>query len=155
MPAPAAVIVGLGACLPARRITNAQLQDSLHTSDAWIRQRTGIASRHWADPGISTGDLAVTAGRLALASAQTTTVDLVIVATTTPDHRCPATAPHVAWRLGLDQAPAFDLAAVCSGFLYALSMASATIRAQAHHQVLVIGAETYSTIIDPEDRTCA
>ncbi|MEU2718654.1 beta-ketoacyl-ACP synthase III [Streptomyces sp. NPDC007205] len=155
MPAPTAVIAGLGACLPARRITNEQLENGLHTSDAWIRQRTGIGSRHWAEPGTSTADLAVTAGRSALASAQTTTTDLVIVATTTPDHRCPATAPQVAWRLGLVETPAFDLAAVCSGFVYALSMASAAIRAQAQHQVLVIGADTYSTIIDPQDRTCA
>ncbi len=150
-----AVLAGLGMCLPPRVVTNDELAARLDTSDAWIRQRTGIAARRRAEPGTGTSDLAVAAGAGALRSAGGPGADLVIVATTTPDRRCPATAPEVAHRLGLGDVPAFDLAAVCSGFVYGAAAAAAFIGAGLYRSVLVIGAETYSTIIDPEDRDTA
>lgn len=150
------VVTGVGACLPERVVTNDDLvRDGLDTSDRWIRSRTGIARRRRAGPGTSTGDLAVEAGAAALASAGVPGVDLVVLATTTPDHPCPATAPEVAMRLGLGAVPAFDLAAVCSGFVYALAAGDTWIRSGAAQTVLVIGAETYSTIVDPADRNTA
>lgn len=152
----AAVLTGLGSYLPPRTVTNDELPRQLDTSDEWIRQRTGIRQRHWADSGMCTGDLAVEAGHRALKSAgigTSDTVDMVIVATTTPDHPCPATAPDVATRLGLGHAAAFDLAAGCSGFIYALTTAAAALTAGYAEHVLVIGAETLSTILDPTDRT--
>lgn len=153
----ATVVAGLGACLPDRIVDNDSVvvQGDLRTDDAWIRERTGIARRRHADPGISTGDLAVGAGRAALASADGPPPDLLVLATSTPDHPCPATAPEVAYRLGLGTIAAFDLAAVCSGFLYALATADALVRSGLCHRPLVIGAETYTSIIDPADRTTA
>jgi 3-oxoacyl-[acyl-carrier-protein] synthase-3 len=150
-------LVGLGSYLPPQRITNEALCERLDTTDEWITSRTGIRSRHWAGPGVATGDLAVEAGHRALKSAGLEAgpgaVDLVVLATTTPDHPCPATAPDVASRLGLGPVAAYDLAAVCSGFLYALAAASASIAAGQAQRALVIGAETYSTILNPTDRT--
>ncbi|MBD3004846.1 ketoacyl-ACP synthase III [Streptomyces sp. 5-10] len=151
----AAVVDGLGSCLPDRPVTNADLESFLPTSDQWIRQRTGIASRYWVAPGTGTGDLAVAAGRAALESSGQLGADLVILATTTPDHPCPATSPDVASRLGLGNIPAFDLSAVCSGFVYGLSMARAAIRSGQHSRVLLIAADTYSTIINKGDRATA
>jgi 3-oxoacyl-[acyl-carrier-protein] synthase-3 len=152
-----AALVGLGSYLPPRRVTNDELAIAFDTSDEWITTRTGIRARHWAPPGVSTGDLAVEAGHRALKSAnlplEPGAVDAVVLATTTPDHPCPATAPQVAARLGLGTVAAYDIAAVCSGFLYALATASAQIVAGQARQVLVIGAETYSTILNPADRT--
>lgn len=150
----AAVLTGLGTALPARCVSNDELSLRFETSDEWIRSRTGIGQRYWSD-GQSTGDLAVEAGQAALKSAGTSEVDLVVLATTTADHPCPATAPDVAARLGLDTIAAFDLAAVCSGFVYALATASAHITAGLAERVLVVGAETYSTILNPGDRTTA
>jgi 3-oxoacyl-[acyl-carrier-protein] synthase III len=150
-----AVLAGLGSCLPPRSVTNDQLARTLDTSDQWIRSRTGIGARRVADPDTSTSDLAVAAGAAALHSADVDRADLVIVATTTPDRRCPATAPEVAFRLGLGTVPAFDLAAVCSGFVYATAAAAALIGSGMYASVLVIGAETYSRIIDPLDRDTA
>ncbi|WP_405791538.1 beta-ketoacyl-ACP synthase III [Streptomyces sp. NBC_01506] len=158
MAARAAVLTGLGGYLPPRTVTNDELPRQLDTSDEWIRRRTGIRQRHWAGPGVSTGDLAVEAGHRALRSAALgtgDTVGMVIVATTTPDHPCPATAPDVAARLGLGQAAAFDLAAGCSGFVYALATAAAALTAGHAEHALVIGAETFSTVLDPADRTTA
>jgi 3-oxoacyl-[acyl-carrier-protein] synthase-3 len=151
----AAVLAGLGGCLPPRQVTNAELAGYLDTSDEWIRGRTGIGARHWVEPGTSTGDLAVEAGGRALRSAGTHQVDAVVVATTTPDRLCPATAPEVAYRLGLAGPAAYDVAAVCTGFLYGLANAVGMIAAGNARRVLLIGAETYSTIIDPNDRTTA
>lgn len=148
----AAVLTGIGTALPSRCVSNDELAGRFETSDEWIRSRTGIGQRYWSD-GQSTGDLAVAAGEAALKSAGTGEVNLVVLATTTADHTCPATAPDVAARLGLEMIPAFDLAAVCSGFVYALATASAYITAGLAERVLVIGAETYSTILDPGDRT--
>lgn len=152
-----AVITGIGACLPPHTVDNDTViaRGALDTDDTWIRDRTGITRRRHADPGTSTGDLAVGAGRAALTSAAGRRPDLLLLATSTPDHPCPATAPAIAHRLGLGTIPAFDLSAVCSGFLYALATATAMIRAGTCSTVLVIAAETYTSIIDPKDRETA
>lgn len=155
----AAVVSGLGTRLPDRLITNEEVTRGLNTSAEWITSRTGIRTRYWAPPGVSTGDLAVEAGRRALESAGVPSrpgaVDAVVLATTTPDFPCPATAPEVAHRLGLGSPAAFDVSAVCSGFVYALANARALIVSGQSESVLVIAAETYSTILDPTDRTTA
>ncbi|MEV6577985.1 beta-ketoacyl-ACP synthase III [Streptomyces sp. NPDC051582] len=148
-----AVLTGLGTYVPPRVVTNEELSRTMDTSDEWIRTRTGITRRHWADPGTATGDLAVAAGERALKSAGSGEADLVVLATTTPDHPCPATAPEVASRLGLRGVAAYDVAAVCSGFVYGLASAAGAIAAGIAERVLVIGAETYSTILNPDDRT--
>lgn len=148
-----AVLAGLGAYLPPRVVTNEALATVLDTSDEWIRRHTGISRRYVIEPGSATSDLAVEAGRRALESAHTDEADLVILATNTPDHPVPATAPAVAWRLGLATVPAFDIAAVCTGFIYALAVAAGQIALGAARQALVIGADTFSTILDPADRT--
>lgn len=154
----AAVVAGLGRELPSRIVTNHELESRLDTSDEWIRSRTGIAQRHVVDPGVATSDLAVEAGARALKSAAgngvaASEIGAVILATTTPDYPCPATAPEVAVRLGLSEVAAFDISAVCTGFIYAMAAATGFIRAGICPAVLVIGAETYSTILDPGDRT--
>lgn len=153
---PTAILGGLGTYLPPRRVSNEELADRFDTSDDWIRTRTGIRQRRWADTGQSTGDLATEAGHRALKSAGLdlgADVDLIVLATTTPDHPCPATAPDVAARLGLGRPAAYDISAVCSGFVYALEVASNAIAAGRVETALVIGAETYSTILNPQDRT--
>ncbi|WP_018252063.1 beta-ketoacyl-ACP synthase III [Salinispora mooreana] len=152
---PAAVLTGLGGWLPPRVVTNDDLVRRLDTSDEWIRSRTGISRRHVIDPGMSTAALAVEAGALALKSSGGGDVDSVIVATTTPERLCPATAPLVAARLGLTGVAAHDVSAVCTGFLYALASAVGQIAAGLARRVLVIGAEAYSTIINPLDRQTA
>ncbi|GAB7110779.1 beta-ketoacyl-ACP synthase III [Streptomyces phaeofaciens JCM 4814] len=154
-PAPAAVLCGLAGWVPPRVVTNDELAERLDTDDTWIRTRTGIRTRHLADPGQATSDLAVEAGRLALRSAGGGSVDTVIVTTTTPDRPCPATAPGVAARLGLDGVAAFDVGAVCTGFVYGLATAAGLIAAGVARRVLLIGADTYSTIVDPLDRANA
>ncbi|MEW2299248.1 beta-ketoacyl-ACP synthase III [Streptomyces sp. NPDC006655] len=151
----AAVLCGLAGWLPPRVVTNDELSQRLDTTDAWIRTRTGIGRRHIADPGQATSDLAVEAGRRALAAAHREHVDAVIVTTTTPDRPCPATAPLVASRLGLTGVAAFDVGAVCTGFIYGLASAAGLITAGVADSVLLIGADTYSTIVDPQDRTNA
>jgi 3-oxoacyl-[acyl-carrier-protein] synthase-3 len=154
---PTAVITGIGACLPSRIVDNDTViaRGRLRTDDTWIRDRTGIVRRRHADPGTSTGDLAVGAGRAALLSAGGLRPETLLLATSTPDHPCPATAPAVAHRLGLGTIPAFDISAVCSGFLYALATATALIRSAVYSTVLVIAAETYTSIVDPADRETA
>ncbi|WP_327693512.1 beta-ketoacyl-ACP synthase III [Streptomyces sp. NBC_00459] len=153
----AAVLCGLAGWVPSRVVTNEHLARRLDTDDAWIRTRTGIRQRHVVDPGQATSDLAVEAGRRALAAAGTGTgmVDAVVVATTTPDHTCPATAPAVAARLGLTGVAAFDIGAVCTGFVYGLASAAGLIAAGVADRVLLVGADTYSTIVDPLDRANA
>ncbi|MEU3278883.1 beta-ketoacyl-ACP synthase III [Streptomyces antibioticus] len=154
-PGPAAVLCGLAGWVPPRVVTNDELAARLDTDDIWIRTRTGIRRRHVAEPGQATSDLAVEAGRLALDSAGGAPADAVIVTTTTPDRPCPATAPVVATRLGLAGAAAFDVGAVCTGFVYGLATAAGLIAAGVARRVLLIGADTYSTIVDPLDRTNA
>lgn len=148
-----AVICGIGYWLPARVVTNAELCARLDTSEDWIVSRTGISCRRWVELGQATSDLAVEAGKSALKSAGGGPVDAVVLATTTPDYRCPATAPAVAWRLGLGGVAAFDVSAVCSGFLYGLATAAGFIAAGMAERVLLIAAEAFSTLLNPDDRT--
>lgn len=152
-PQRAAVLTGVGGCLPPTAVGNGELAARLDSSDAWIRSRTGIRQRYFAAPGTATSDLAVGAGAKALKSSGTPVVDAVLLATTTPDRPCPATAPTVAARLGLTGTAAFDVSAVCTGFVYALAAAAGLIAAGAADRVLVIGAETFSTLLDPADRS--
>jgi 3-oxoacyl-[acyl-carrier-protein] synthase III len=149
----AAVLCGLGTFLPPRVVPNAEVAQRLDTTDEWIRARTGIRQRHVVEPGTATSDLAVEAGLLALKSADVDHVDALVLATTTPDRPCPATAPDVAHRIGLDRVAAFDVNAVCTGFLYALASAAGLIATGVAERVLVIGADTFSTIVDPDSRT--
>lgn len=152
-PTSAAVIAGIGSSVPAGAVTNDMLAERLDTTDEWIRRVTGIGARHWIEPGQATSDLAVEAGARAIESAGGEPPAAVVVATTTPDQPCPATAPQVASRLGLQGAAAFDVGAVCSGFLYGLAAGSGLIAAGVADRVLVIGADTISTILDPADRS--
>lgn len=155
----AAVVAGVGAMVPDHAVTNADLVDALDTTDEWIRGRTGIERRHRVAPGTATVDLAARAGHLALKSAGGAggahAADMVLLATSTPDLPCPASAPEVAARLGLPGVAAYDVAAVCSGFVYALAAACGHIASGTAERVLVIGADTFSTIVDPADRTTA
>lgn len=151
----AAVLTGLGAWLPPRRVPNSELCARLDTSDQWIRERIGIAERRFAEPDVSTGDMAAAAGARAMDSAGVDTVDAVLLATSSPDHPCPATAPWVADRLGLTGVAAFDVAAGCSGFLYATTAAAGLIASGTAGRVLVVGAETMTSIVDPGDRATA
>ncbi|CAM3658340.1 beta-ketoacyl-ACP synthase III [Nocardiopsis rhodophaea] len=148
----AAVVAGLGGWVPPDVVTNDALAQRLDTSDEWIRSRTGIGQRHIIAPGESSGDLAVEAGRRALESAGTNHADVVVVATSTPDRPCPATAPEVASRLGLTGVGAFDVGAVCTGFVYALGVSAGLIESGFASTALVIGADTFSTILNPSDR---
>ncbi|MFD7712779.1 beta-ketoacyl-ACP synthase III [Streptomyces sp. NPDC059785] len=150
-----AVVTGVGGWLPPDIVTNDDLAARLDTSDSWIRTRTGIARRHVASPGTAASDLAVEAGRRALASAGSPSADAVLLATMTPDHRAPATAPAVAARLGLAGVPAFDLAATCAGFVHGLATAAGLIATSAADRVLLIGAEVLTTVVDPRDRSLA
>lgn len=150
-------ILGTGSALPVRRVSNAELAETVDTSDEWIVERTGIRFRHIAGEGESTSTLATDAARAALESAGVDAHDigLIVLATATPDQTFPATATRVQTALGIDDCIAFDVQAVCSGFLYALSVADSMIRAGSAKKALVIGAETFSRILDWEDRaTC-
>jgi 3-oxoacyl-[acyl-carrier-protein] synthase-3 len=150
-------IIGSGSYLPAQVLTNADLAARLDTSDEWIIERTGIRRRHIAAADEFTSDLGVAAARNALESAGlcANDIDLIIVATATPDQTFPACATVIQHKLGLIDAVAFDIAAVCSGFLYALSVADALLTSGAHRTALVIGAETFSRLLDWEDRGTA
>jgi 3-oxoacyl-[acyl-carrier-protein] synthase-3 len=152
-----AVIAGTGSALPPRRVTNDELAQTVDTSDAWIVERTGIRARHIAGEGETTGTLATEAARNALAAAgiDAAQVDLIVLATATPDQTFPATATKVQDALGITDCIAFDVAAVCSGFLYALSVGDSMIRGGGARTALIIGAETFSRILDWDDRaTC-
>jgi 3-oxoacyl-[acyl-carrier-protein] synthase III len=150
-------IIGLGTYLPPRVVTNEELSATLDTSDEWIQQRTGIRERRIADPGLSSSDLGVFAGEAALTDAGVAAEDvgLVVTATVSPDQIMPATAARVAYRCGCVNAGAYDLSAGCSGFVYALAMASSAVAAGLHEHVLVVGAEAISRILDWEDRSTA
>ena len=150
-----AVIRGVGSYLPDRVMTNADLAKLVDTSDDWIIQRTGIERRHIAAEGETTSDLGTFAAESALADAglESRDIDMIVLATSTPDNTFPATAVTVQNRLGMHHGSAFDLQAVCSGFVFALSNADALIRCNQADRILVIGAETFSRILDWTDRT--
>jgi 3-oxoacyl-[acyl-carrier-protein] synthase-3 len=149
------VVRGVGSYLPARTLTNAELADMVDTSDEWIVQRTGIRERHIAAKGEKTSDLAIAAAKAALANAGMTAadIDLIVVATSTPDLTFPATATSVQAELGITRGAAFDLQAVCSGFVFAMATADQYLRSGDFKCALVIGAETFSRILDWNDRT--
>ncbi|NEY36573.1 beta-ketoacyl-ACP synthase III [Streptomyces sp. PRKS01-65] len=147
-----AVIAGVGSYLPPRLVTNDDLAARLDTSDEWIRTRTGMSVRHVVEPGDATSDLAVQAGRRALESAGGGGADVVVLATTTPDRQVPPTAPEIASRLGLGTVAAFDLSAACAGFLYGLAGAAGLIATGVAERVLLIGADAFTTMVDPDDR---
>lgn len=150
-------VMGWGAYLPRRIITNDELPQTLDTSDRWIVERTGICQRHIAAEGECTSDLALAASRKALerAGIDAGALDLIVLATATPDNTFPSTATQVQAALGMTRGAAFDIQAVCTGFVYALAVADNFIRAGAAETVLVIGAETFSRILDWSDRsTC-
>jgi 3-oxoacyl-[acyl-carrier-protein] synthase-3 len=151
------VVKGTGSALPARAVSNEELSRTVDTSDEWIVERTGIKFRHIASEGETTATLATAAAKNALAAAgiEAAEIGLIIVATATPDQTFPATATIVQDALGCNGGIAFDVAAVCSGFLYALGVADSMLRTGAAKKALVIGAETFSRLLDWEDRaTC-
>jgi 3-oxoacyl-[acyl-carrier-protein] synthase-3 len=151
------VVLGCGSYLPQQILTNAELAARIDTSDEWIVQRTGIRQRHIAAEGEFTSHLAINAARAALANAgiDAQSIDLIVLATSTPDNTFPATAVAVQSALGINHGAAFDLQAVCSGFIFALATADNFLRSGAFKRALVIGAETFSRILDWNDRgTC-
>ena len=149
------VIVGTGSALPPRRVTNAELAERVDTSHEWIVERTGIEARHIVGDGETTATLATEAARKALDAAGIATdkIGLIVLATATPDQTFPASATKVQAALGIDDCIAFDVAAVCTGFLYALSVADNMLKGGMADYALVIGSETFSRILDWEDRT--
>ncbi len=152
-----AIVRGCGAYLPENVLTNEELSKTVDTSDAWIRERTGIKERHIAAKDEKTSDLAAHAARAALKSAgmDASDIDLVVVATTTPDLTFPSTAAIVQAKLGIEQGAAFDIQAVCTGFIYALSTVEKFLASGQNKRALLIGAETFSRILDWTDRaTC-
>ena len=153
-------ITGTGSCLPPRRLTNADLvaelaAQGIDSSDEWIVERTGIRARHFVDANTRSSDLALVAARLALQAAglEANEIDLIIVGTSTPDMVFPSTACILQGKLGIRGGAAFDVQAVCSGFIYALTVADAMIKAGSARKALVIGAEVFSRILDFKDRT--
>ena len=153
-------ITGTGSCLPPRRLTNADLVAELaaqgvESSDDWIVERTGIRARHFVDSGVYSSDLALIASRQALAAAgvDAKDIDLIIVGTSTPDMVFPSTACILQSKLGAKGGPAFDVQAVCSGFVYALTLADSLIRSGTAKKALVVGAEVFSRLLDFKDRT--
>ena len=151
------VILGTGSALPRRAVSNAELAETVDTNDEWIVERTGIRNRYIAGEGETTSTLATDAARQAIEAAAipAESIDLIVLATATPDQTFPATATIVQDALGCSRGPAFDVAAVCSGFLYAMGVADSMLKAGMGSRALVIGAETFSRILDWEDRgTC-
>ncbi|EQB13896.1 beta-ketoacyl-ACP synthase III [Novosphingobium lindaniclasticum] len=149
------VLVGTGSALPRRAVSNAELAERVDTSDEWIVERTGISNRHIADADETTSSLATEAARKALDAAgfDASSIDLIVLATATPDQTFPATATIVQNNLGCRGCIAFDVAAVCSGFLYAIGVADSMLRSGMAKRAVVIGSETFSRILDWEDRT--
>ncbi|CAM8673214.1 MULTISPECIES: beta-ketoacyl-ACP synthase III [Sphingobium] len=149
------ILLGTGSALPVRAVSNAELAQTVDTSDEWIVERTGIRNRYIAGEGETTASLGADAARQAIAAAGVAAqdIDLIILATATPDQTFPAAATKVQAALGIDDCVAFDVAAVCSGFLYAVTVADSMIRSGAANRALVIGSETFSRILDWEDRT--
>jgi 3-oxoacyl-[acyl-carrier-protein] synthase-3 len=149
------VLTGCGSALPRRVVTNAQLVEKVQTSDEWIVQRTGIRARHIAEHDETTATLGTAAAKAALSDAGLNAgdIDLVICATATPDHTFPSTASEIQAALGIEAGAAFDVGAVCSGFVFALATADKFLASGSHRRALVIGAETFSRILDWNDRT--
>ncbi|MFL6936448.1 MAG: beta-ketoacyl-ACP synthase 3, partial [Xanthobacteraceae bacterium] len=149
------VVLGCGSYLPQRVLTNAELARKVDTSDEWIVQRTGIHERRIAAPGELTSDMGIKAAQAALAAAglDPQAIDLILLATATPDNTFPASAVSIQTGLGITHGAAFDLQAVCSGFVYGLAVADGLLRGPTFKRALVIGAETYSRILDWTDRT--
>lgn len=149
------VVMGVGSYLPARRVTNADMEKMVDTTDDWIVQRTGIRARHLAAEGETTSMLAAKAAQAVLKNAglEAADIDLIIVATATPDYTFPSTATQVQAALGITRGAAFDVAAVCSGFVYGVTVADKFLISGSHKRALVIGAETFSRILDWKDRT--
>ncbi|MEL6783367.1 MAG: beta-ketoacyl-ACP synthase III [Pseudomonadota bacterium] len=149
------IILGSGAARPRTVVTNADLEERVETSDAWIQQRTGIKQRYIAEPDETTASLGEAAARAAIADAGVSVddIDMIVLATSTPNNTFPATAVEIQERLGMGHGYAFDMQAVCSGFVYAITTADTYIKAGQARNVLVIGAETFSRILDWEDRT--
>jgi len=150
-------IIGTGSYLPPKIVTNDDLAEQMDTTDEWIRTRTGIRQRHIAEPSQASSDLGLEASRAALAAARVVPqeIDLVIVATATPDYIFPSTACIMQAKLGIKGCAAFDIQAVCSGFVYALAIADKMIRSGQHRCALIVGAEVYSRILDWKDRGTA
>ena len=148
------VVTGTGSALPARCVSNEDLTRDVDTTDEWIVERTGIRFRHIAGPEETTATLATDAAKAAIAAAGLSAqdIDLIVLATATPDQTFPATATKVQAALGINDCVAFDIAAVCSGFLYAIQVADSMLRSGVQRRALVIGAETFSRILDWEDR---
>ncbi|GGW79635.1 3-oxoacyl-[acyl-carrier-protein] synthase 3 [Streptomyces lucensis JCM 4490] len=144
------VVEALAGWVPPLRVTNDQLPESWGVTDSWVRSRTGIGSRHRAGHGVATSDLALAAAESVLRGNDS--VDALLLTTSTPDHPLPATAPSLAARLGLGPIPAFDVSAVCSGFVYALATAAGWVAAGLAERVLLVAADVYSTMLDPTDR---
>ena len=149
------VVLGCGSYLPSRVLTNSELAQKVDTSDDWIVQRTGIHERRIAAAGEATSDMGINAAKAALAHAkiEAGAIDLIVLATSTPDNTFPASAVSVQAGLGIIQGAAFDLQAVCSGFVFGLATADSLLRAGAFRRALVVGSETFSRIVDWEDRT--
>jgi len=149
------VVLGCGSYLPSRVLTNSELAQKVDTSDDWIVQRTGIHERRIAAAGEATSDMGINAAKAALAHAkiEAGAIDLIVLATSTPDNTFPASAVSVQAGLGITQGAAFDLQAVCSGFVFGLATADSLLRAGAFRRALVVGSETFSRIVDWEDRT--
>ncbi|ETR75370.1 3-oxoacyl-ACP synthase [Afipia sp. P52-10] len=149
------VVLGCGSYLPERIVTNSELAQRIDTTDEWIVQRTGIRQRHIAAEGEFTSHLGIKAAQAALANAgvDAQSIDLIILATSTPNNTFPATAVEIQHGLGITHGVAFDLQAVCSGFVFAMATADNFLRSGSHKRALVIGAETFSRILDWEDRT--
>ncbi|MFE2639580.1 beta-ketoacyl-ACP synthase 3 [Streptomyces scopuliridis] len=151
-----AVLEAVAGWVPGEPVPNGALPAEWEVDDAWVRTRTGIAGRHRAAPGMSTGDIAYEAARLLVGGAvpgRAGPVDAVVLATATPDHLCPGTAPALAARLGLGTVPAFDIGAVCSGFVYGLAVCHGLVVSGLYDRVLLVGADVYSTWLDPRDRS--
>ena len=149
------VVLGVGSALPKKKVTNDELAARVETSDQWIVERTGIRSRYLADAGETTASLATEAARRALdhAGVEAADIGLIVLATATPDQTFPSSATKVQAALGIDDCIAFDVHAVCTGFLYALSVADSMLRSGSGKKALVIGSETFSRLLDWEDRT--
>ncbi len=150
---PAAVVEGLAGWVPPRVVVNEELPEAWEVDDAWVRRRTGIGTRHWTDPGTSTGDLALEAAGRAMAVAGHPRIDAVVVATSTPDRPMPAMAPQLAARMGLGPVAAWDVSAACSGFVYALATAAGVLAAGIADRVLLVATDVYSTLLAPDDRS--